>query len=392
LRERVTDSRKTTGSGLRLQRLSDLGSIPPAAWNRLARGDSPFLSHEFLHGLERCGCFEGHGWTPTHLVVHAGETLVGAVPLYVKTNSHGEFVFDWSWAEAYEHSGGRYYPKLVSAIPFTPVRGPRLLIDLAADNVKAIQQTLLEGAIELARESQMSSLHFLFPEDADAALLSAHGLLSRKTIQFHWRNNDYRDFDDFLDALSAKKRKEIRRERRSVVEQGITVEILEGAKIACAKWDIFYEFYCSTFERRWGSPRFTREFFYSLSERLPRETLLILAYHAGEPIAGAFAMLGARTLYGRHWGCSRQFANLHFELCYYQTIDYCIRHKLAGVDAGVQGEHKLSRGFEPVAAWSCHWIRHPGFRDAIEDFLHRETQGVDAYIDELNLHLPYKQT
>lgn len=314
------------------------------------------------------------------------------MPLYIKSNSHGEFVFDWSWAEAYERSGGRYYPKLVSAIPFTPVRGPRLLIDLAADDVKAIQQSLLEGATELARETLMSSLHFLFPADADTELLTAHSLLRRKTIQFHWRNNDYRDFADFLDALSTKKRKEIRRERRSVVEQGIDVEILDGAKITCAQWDIFYEFYCSTFERRWGSPRFTREFFYSLSERLPRETLLILAYREGQPIAGAFAMLGARTLYGRHWGCSRQYANLHFELCYYRTIEYCIQHKLAGVDAGVQGEHKLSRGFEPVAAWSCHWIRHPGFHSAIEAFLQRETPGVDAYIDELNRHLPYKQS
>ena len=353
--------------------------------------DGPFLSHEFLHGLEHCGYLEDHGWTPAHIVAQDGEVLAGAVPLYIKTNSHGEFVFDWSWAEAYERSGGRYYPKLVSAIPFTPVHGPRFLIDPSTGNAETIQKTLLEGVIELARETQVSSLHFLFPDAADTELLAAHGLLRRKGIQFLWRNDDYRDFADFLDALSAKKRKEIRRERRSVEEQGITVEILDGVKVTCAQWDIFYEFYCSTFERRWGNPRFTREFFYSLSVRLPRETLLILAYHAGKPIAGAFAMLGSRTLYGRHWGCVRQYANLHFELCYYQTIEYCIQHKLAGVDAGVQGEHKLSRGFEPVAAWSCHWIRHPGFRRAIEDFLQRETQGVDAYIAELNRHLPYKK-
>ena len=374
-----------------MQQLDGLDTIRAEEWNRLDRGDSPFLSHEFLYGLERLGCLDGHGWEAAHLVTYDHDVLVGAIPLYVKTNSYGEFVFDWSWADAYERAGGRYYPKLVSAIPFTPVRGPRLLTRGPTEVFTAsIQEVLIAALIDRVQSSQLSSLHCLFPEEPEADLLAAHGMLRRKGIQFHWRNRSYRDFADFLDVLSSKKRKQIRRERRRVQEQGIEIEILEGGRVSCAEWDTFYEFYCSTFHRRWGSPRFTREFFYVLGELLPRQTLLVMARRGRTPVAGAFAMLGKHTLYGRHWGCSEYIDKLHFELCYYQTIEYCIQNRLERMDAGVQGEHKLNRGFEPVATWSCHWIRQQGFRKAIEEFLRRETRGIDAYIAELNLHLPYK--
>jgi hypothetical protein len=372
------------------QQLDSLAAIPADAWNRLNVSGCPFLSHEFLYGLERYGCLDGHGWIPHHLVAFIDNQPAGALPLYVKTNSYGEFVFDWSWADAFARAGGNYYPKLVSAIPFTPVRSPRILTGNGIPDPGQLRTALVNELIERVRSSGMSSFHCLFPEQPDRDLLARHNLLLRKSIQFHWQNRSYRNFDDFLDRLSSKKRKQIKRERRLVREQGIEIEILRGDQISGMQWDTFYEFYCSTFHRRWGSPRLTREFMYSLGDTLPRQTLLILASKGNTYVAGAFAMLDENTLYGRHWGCAGQFANLHFELCYYQTIEYCINQGLGTVDAGVQGEHKLSRGFQPVATWSGHWIRHDGFRRAISDFLRHETPAIDAYIDNLNLHTPYK--
>lgn len=358
----------------------------------LAGTVNPFVSHEFLSGLERCRCLEGHGWQPQHLVVHEGPRLVGALPLYLKDNSYGEFVFDWSWADAYERAGGNYYPKFVSAIPFAPVRGPRYLIDNCCRDAGAVRKLLLDNVIETVHRMGISSFHCLFPEQLDADFMQEHQLLRRTGIQYHWHNRDYRDFDDFLDTLTSKKRKQIRRERRQVRDNNIEIEVLQGQDISADQWSAFYEFYCSTFYRRWGAPRMTYDFFVSLSKVLPKQTLLILARRDNLYVAGAFAMLGRDTLYGRHWGCSADYPFLHFELCYYQTIEYCIRHGMRTVDAGVQGEHKLSRGFEPQATWSCHWIRHQGFRHAVRDFIDRELPAVDAYIRELNNHLPYKET
>ena len=249
---------------------------------------------------------------------------------------------------------------------------------------------LLERALALAEEHDLSSYHCLFTEPAEHAVLAGEHLLPRLTCRFHWYNRGYRDFQDFLDALTAKRRKQIRRERRQMEEHRIEIEVLHGDQVDDGQWQAFYRFYCSTFQRRWGSPRLTLEFFRSLSRTLPRQTLLILARQGTEYVAGAYAMVGADTVYGRHWGCSEHLPFLHFELCYYQTIDYCIHHGLGGVDAGVQGEHKLNRGFEPVPATSFHWIRHPGFRRAVQDYLHRETPHMQAYLAELASHLPYK--
>lgn len=382
-------------SGSRFQTLSiaqitGLDQVAGGAWNRLAGSMNPFLTHEFLGGLESCRCLEGHGWQPYHLVVHDGPRLVGAMPLYLKDNSYGEFVFDWSWADAYERAGGKYYPKLVSAIPFTPVRGPRTLIDPDYQDAGGVRKLLLDTVIGIIDKTEISSFHGLFPEQPDIDAMLKHQLLGRKGIQYHWHNRGYRDFDDFLDTLTSKKRKQIKRERKQVMDNRIEIEVLKGGEISSEQWAVFYEFYCSTFYRRWGAPRLTYDFFVSLSSVLPEQTLLILARRDRQYVAGAFAMLGPDTLYGRHWGCSDDYPFLHFELCYYQTIEYCIRHGLQTVDAGVQGEHKLSRGFEPEATWSCHWIRHPAFRRAIKDFVDRELPAIDAYISELNNHLPYK--
>lgn len=386
----LTAPRLHSDPAYRIQELAGLSEMQPADWNRLVQTDNPFLTHEFLEGLEACDCLAPHGWIPRHLIASRDGAAVGVLPLYQKTNSYGEFVFDWAWADAYERAGGRYFPKLVTAIPFTPVRGPRLLVNPDHPHPEAVKARLLQAVIEMADAEGISSYHLLLPDNPDAELYARHEFLPRKTIQFYWHNRGYRDFEDFLDALTSKKRKQIKRERRRIAEAGLEIEVLPGDRISDRHWAVFHAFYCSTFHRRWGSPRLTRGFFQLLSRRLPRQTLLILARHNGGYVAGAFAMRDQGTLYGRHWGCGRQYDFLHFELCYYQTIDYCIRNGLARLDAGVQGEHKLSRGFEPVVTWSRHWIRHPGFRKAIGDFLERESADIDAYIGELQRHLPYK--
>ncbi len=369
-----------------------LASVSPSDWNRLTGDDQPLLRHEFLAGLEEFDCLAPQGWQPMHLLATRGARLVGAMPLYLKANSVGEFVFDWSWAEAYERAGGRYYPKLVNAVPFSPVTGPRLLVDPQASDPGAIRAALVEGATGLAAELGLSSVHCLFPADEDRTALAEGGLLARMGVQYHWHNAGYPDFDAFLAALSSKRRKQIKRERREVAAAGIDFEIRDGATMRDADWKVFHEFYCSTFERRWGEPRLTLPFFRALGLRMPAQTLVFLARRAGEYVAGAFALRGRATLYGRHWGCSEQFPFLHFELCYYRTIEYCIAHGLARLDAGAQGEHKIPRGFLPVRTWSAHWIADPRFRAAVADFLRRETRVIESHIEELDAHSPYRES
>lgn len=376
---------------LTVKQFNSLAGVDPAAWNALTDRGNPFVSHEYLFGLERHDCLDEHGWVPSHLGVFDEGRLVGAMPLYARTNSYGEFVFDWAWADAYERAGGSYYPKLVSAIPFAPVIGPRLL---TADHpmAGAIRAALLARALEMIDATGMSSFHCLFAGATDHPAFARKHLLERLTCQYHWFNRGYRDFQDFLDSLSSKRRKQIRRERRQVAEAGIEVEVLRGDAIRPEQWEVFHGFYCSTFHRRWGNPRLTLDFFRSLSDTLPDRTLLILARRGGRYVAGAFSMLGSDTVFGRHWGCGEHLPFLHFELCYYQTIEFCIMHGLKTVDAGVQGEHKLSRGFEPVMARSFHWIRHPGFREAVAEYLDRETREMNWYLENLSTHLPYKST
>ena len=379
-----------SSTNLIIKHQESLATIEPDEWNRLSNQNNPFLRHEFLYGLESTNCLQPEGWISRHITIESDGKLVAALPLYLRTNSYGEFVFDWAWADAYERAGGKYYPTLVSAIPFTPVRGQRLLIDKDFVDAHQLRKLLVEQLLESAESANISSFHCLFPCDDDVALLSDFELLTRKGFQFHWHNQGYRDFQDFLDNLTRKKRKQIKRERRQSIGAGVDVEVLRGDEISNLQWNKFYDFYCSTFHRRWGNPRLTLDFFKLLSEKMPTSTLLILARQDGDYIAGAFSMLSNDTLYGRHWGCNKQLPFLHFELCYYQTIDYCINNGLQVLDAGVQGEHKLNRGFEPIATWSCHWIRHEGFRDSVDDFLVRETREIDFYIDNLKQHLPYR--
>ena len=376
---------------IRVEQVDDLQAVDGAAWNRLAGEAQPFLRHEFLAGLERHGCLRGHGWTPLHLVATAPDGQIqGAMPLYLKDNSYGEFVFDWSWAEAYERAGGRYYPKLVSAVPFTPVSGPRLLIDPRAD-AQAVTAALINAGRKLCERHGLSSFNCLFPDEDQAQAMAALGGLPRVGCQYHWENPGYRDFQDFLDRLNAKHRKQIRRERREVAESGIEIETFTGTDISDELWRIYHGFYCSTFDRKWGDPRLTLDFFRSLSQTMPEQTLLFMARYEGRYVAGAFALRGTDTLYGRHWGCSEFHRHLHFEVCYYRTIDYCILHGLKRLDAGAQGEHKLARGFRPVRTWSVHWLTDPGFRRAVADFLDRETSAIEHYIQQLSAESPYRR-
>jgi predicted N-acyltransferase len=376
---------------LTLENVDTILKVAPDDWNALVPPGYPFLRHEFLAGLEEHDCLAPHGWHPCHLLAREDSALAGAICLYAKTNSIGEFVFDWSWAEAYERAGGRYYPKLVNAVPYVPCTGPRILTVPHARESERVVAALVEGALDFARGAGVSSLHWLFPTEEEAQVLSRHEHLTRVGCQYHWHNRGYGSFEDFLETLTSKRRKQIRRERREVEREDVEIETLAGEQITDVHWDAFYEFYCSTFHRRWGEPRFTRRFFRALGRTMPRDNVLVLARHCGEYVAGAFAMIGGETLYGRHWGCNRHFRFLHFELCYYRTIDYCIRRGLRRLDAGAQGEHKLSRGFVPQRTWSAHWLRDPGFTRAVASFVKREQHMIDRYIKALETHSPYRQ-
>jgi predicted N-acyltransferase len=375
---------------LRFERHESLASVAPRDWNALAPGN-PFLRHEFLRALETSGCVgPGTAWLPAHLVVRAGEKLVGAAPLYLKHDSRGEFVFDWGWAEAYQRFGQPYYPKLVAAVPFTPATGERLLVAPGQDRT-ALRAALTAAARALADELDASSLHVLFPTDTERAALEGEGFLARKSCQFHWHNDGYADFEEFLGRFNAEKRKKARRERRRIAEAGITFAQLRGDELATAEWDAVYGFYAHTFERRGREPYLNRKFFDTIAVTMPENLRVVLARQAGAPIAAAICFASDTTLYGRYWGSLADFHSLHFETCYYQGIEYCIRERLQLFEPGTQGEHKLSRGFTPQATWSCHWLRDARFHAAVADFLERETPYVDAYMNELDEHVPYRR-
>jgi predicted N-acyltransferase len=374
---------------VRLERLATLASIDAAAWNALA-GDSPFLRHEFLLALEQTGCVgDATTWQPCYIVARDERGLAGALPLFIKYDSHGEFVFDWGWADAYERAGRTYYPKLVAAVPFTPATGRRLLLRDAAAADVAVQ--LLDAARSTAVEIGASSLHVLFPTDAERQVLADSGFLARKGCQFHWANDGYASFDEFLGRFSADKRKKAKRERRRVAEAGIVFEHLRGNEPTAADWDAIVEFYSRTFWRRGREPYLNREFFAAIAATMPDNLLVILARQHGVPIATAICFRSSSTLYGRYWGSAGTFHSLHFETCYYQGIDYCIRERLERFEPGTQGEHKVARGFVPQPTWSCHWLRDREFHRAVGSFLARETHHVDAYIDEVGEHVPYRQ-
>lgn len=374
--------------------VNNLAAVDPAQWNRIA-GDNPFLQHAFLSALERTACVgDGTGWAPTHVLLHSrgpgrGE-LLGAVPLYLKYHSYGEYVFDWAWADAYERSGRTYYPKLVAAVPFTPATGSRLLIAPGADHTEAARH-LIDSARAVADEHRASSLHWLFHAAADAPALRAHGFLARVGCQFHWSNPGYRDFEDFLTVFTSHRRNNIRRERRRVREAGIELEVLPGSAVTPELWNVFYRFYRATLRAHGAIPYLTREFFHALGKTMPERVRLVVARRGTEPVATALSLRDAHRLYGRYWGGLSDMAGLHFETCYYTPTEYCIREGIGHYEAGAQGEHKFSRGFAPVTTFSAHWLRDAAFRRAVADFLQREQDNVGYYISELNEHSPFRQ-
>lgn len=373
-----------------------LDKIPAIEWNTLAGDGNPFLRHEFLSAMETTGCVcPKTGWLPQHLVIYEADPLqgrlLGALPMYLKNHSYGEYVFDWAWANAYAHAGEKYYPKLVVSVPFTPVGGPRLLVATGSDSAR-IRAELIQGATRHMQETGASSLHWLFVTDEDARLLETEGCLLRTGFQFHWSNPGYRDFEDFLSTFTAEKRKKIKRERRHVQEAGIVMEILTSAAVTSAHWDIFYEFYISTIRAHDAYAYLTREFFHRLGETMRDQVVLVLARKEGKYVAGALNLRGAETLYGRYWGSSGEFHSLHFETCYYTAIEYSIAQGLRSFEAGAQGHHKLARGFTPVVTRSAHRLTHPEFSRAVADYLARERFDVDLYVNELNEHVPFKKT
>ncbi len=377
---------------MQVSAIPTLEAVPAEQWNALA-GANPFLRHEFLVALERAGCVGANtGWEPSYLVAQTGSArrLVGAVPLYVKRHSYGEYVFDWAWADACERSGRPYYPKLVAAVPFTPASGARLLIAADGDRPK-IAALLLAGAREIADQIGASSAHWLFPTAREMDLFTAHGLLARTGCQFHWSNPGYRDFEDFLSTMTSHKRNNIRRERRRVREAGITLEVLTGASISSAQWDMFYRFYRSTIRAHGGIAYLTREFFHSVGATMADKTVLVVAKQGREYVGAAFGLRNADTYYGRYWGGRADIAGLHFETCYYTPIEYCIDARIGRYEAGAQGEHKLARGFVPTPTYSAHWLRDPALRRAVAAFLEREQDHVGDYMHELNEHAPFRR-
>ncbi len=364
-----------------------VAGVSAAGWDACAGQSNPFLSHAFLAALESSGSATAQaGWQPIPILIDGADgTLAGAMPAYAKSHSQGEYVFDHSWADAWQRAGGRYYPKLQIAVPFTPVPGPRILTD---DD--EVARTLIAAAEAVVERHNLSSAHATFLEPRDIERFRKAGWLIREGTQFHWANDGYMDFDDFLAALASRKRKAIRKER-AAAQAGLEIVHLSGTDITEAHWDAFWQFYQDTGARKWGRPYLTRAFFTQIGKTMADRVLLILALRNGQPIAGALNLIGGDALYGRYWGCAEDVPFLHFEICYYQAIDAAIARGLARVEAGAQGEHKLARGYGPVPTWSAHYIPDPGFRNAIEDFLKRERRAVEREIEFLGEMTPFKK-
>ena len=353
---------------------------------------NPFISHDFLSSLEMSDSVRARaGWQPMHLLAEDAEgTLLGAVPCYVKSHSRGEYVFDHGWAEAYEHAGGSYYPKLQVSVPFTPATGRRLLVR-PGPHADAVRAALADALVDICRRSNASSVHVTFPTEREWDLLGGRGYLKRTHQQFHWENAGYATFDAFLAALASRKRKAIRREREDALANGISVHWLTGSDLTESVWDAFFDFYMETGSRKWGRPYLTRSFYSIVGEKMRDRILLVMAKRNGRWIAGAINFIGSDTLFGRHWGAVEHHPFLHFELCYYQAIQFAIERRLARVEAGAQGEHKISRGYLPVTTYSAHYIDDPGLRRAIDDFLKRERAYVAAAGEEMAETAPFRK-
>ncbi len=375
-----------------LRVVDDLAGIAAADWDRLAAGN-PTLRHAFLQGMIDAGCTTAaSGWLPQFLTlwreIEGRQTLAGAVPLYIKGHSYGEYVFDWSWAEAYQRAGLDYYPKLLAAVPFTPCTGARLMAHTDAD-----RRLLIDGLLALARQSGVSSLHVLFPEGTEHQMLIDAGMMARTAVQFHWRNAagaGYGNFDAFLATMSHDKRKKVKQERRKVQDAGIRFVRKVGSEIDAADWDFFTAVYTRTYEAHYSTPYLNREFFGLIGARMPGNILLVIAMRDGKPIAASLNLFNDSALYGRYWGTHEFHSGLHFETCYYQTLEFCIERGIRIFEGGAQGEHKLARGFLPVKCHSAHWLKEARFARAVDDFLRREGGGIDSYVDELNEHKPFK--
>ncbi|MFT6875902.1 MAG: putative N-acyltransferase [Granulosicoccus sp.] len=386
-------------SNLQIEIRDSLADIEVDAWNGLNDDGNPFLRHEFLHSLQATGCLgEATGWYPRYfllwLEIDGGNELIAAVPTYIKTNSYGEFVFDFAWAEAYQNNQLDYYPKLVSSIPFTPATGRRLLI--RADQPYEETLELLSSAIrQFADGEEFSGVHYLFVTKAESDALTATDHLKRMDCQYHWQNEDYTDFDDFLSRCTSKRRKTLRRERRHVHDAGLRLEQRLGDTLSEKEWRWVHRFYQSTFDRKWGNPSLTQDFFERVGRLMGKNMLIVFAYDKTDeqpewPVACSIMFIGETTLYGRFWGCRAEYNSLHFEACYYQGIEYCINHSIKSFEPGAQGEHKITRGFIPTLTYSAHHIKHPGFRDAITKYLDQERQHVELRCTGLTDLLPFK--
>ena len=375
-----------------LKILDSISTIRPQDWNALT-ANHPLLRHEFLHALHECGCAaDAAGWTPQYLTLWDDEPgaadasgFLGAIPLYVKTNSYGEYVFDWAWADAYQRHGLDYYPKLLSAIPFTPCTGTRIL---AHDD--DARKALVAAALRLAADSPVSSLHVLFPLEAEAQLLQDAGLMLRRSVQFHWRNQGYANFDAFLATMSHDKRKKIKQERRKVREAGISFRHLEGGDITPALWRFWNKCYSHTYRAHHSTPYLNLRFFEQIGAAMPENLLLVVGAMQGDDVCASLCIHNGQTLYGRYWGAIGYSPGLHFEACYYQPLEFCIARGIQLFEGGAQGEHKLARGFLPVETVSAHWLKQPQFASAVENFLKREEAGIHRYVNELHDHSPFK--
>jgi predicted N-acyltransferase len=369
---------------------NQINEIPAGKWNALIQDNNPFLRHEFLVALENHDCVsEKFGWIPCHIAIYDDQKLVGAMPLYEKHNSYGEFVFDHAWADAYQRNGLPYFPKLVSAIPYTPATGQRLLA--VKNQQEVVSELLLKTVLQYCEQNNFSGFHCLFPESQQHQWLTRKNLLTRHDCQFHWHNNNYHDFDDFLSHLTTKKRKNIRQERRRVEQANITLRCLNGLTATDKDWQDFTSFYNQTFEEKNGIATLNYGFFHEIAQKLPEQVLLVLAdTEAGECIAGSLMFISDTTLYGRHWGAIQSVDKLHFEACYYQGIEYCIQHNIQHFEPGAQGEHKIARGFTPTLTRSSHWLNNSPFQLAIEQFVQHEQVAVQHYMSHLKS--PYKDS
>ena len=376
---------------MHVQQINSLSQVSSTDWNNLSGIAYPFLRHEFLLALEESGSVcQKTGWIPAHLLVIDDNKLVAFMPLYLKEHSWGEYVFDHQWAQAYQQHDLNYYPKWLTAIPFTPCQGERIVFNNAIDSLE-ITHLLFSFIKHLSIQHNISSWHCLFPSPTHPPLFNTLQLIIREGVQFHWLNKNYQNFDDFLQLLTTSKRKMIKRERRRVTEQGISLRRISGLDVSAVQWQIFYDFYAMTYLKKGSQPYLNLAFFQQIARTMGDQILLVLAYKDDSPIAAALNFIGKDTLYGRYWGCYDEYKSLHFETCYYQGLDYCIEQGLKRFDSGAQGEHKISRGFEPITTYSVHWIKEKRFTKAIQQFVTEEKIAVEQYKQNTTAYLPFKK-